>query len=59
MYVCIYQFSDRQEEAKLECKYNFWHKDHVNPNRLKLVDDFPSIDLHIKRTKKFNSTFAD
>lgn len=66
MYVCIYicihtcinQFSDGQDEAKLECKCNFWHRDHVNPNRLKLVDDFPSIDLHVKRTKQFN-TFSD
>lgn len=58
IYIDRYQFSDRQEEDKLECKYNFWHRDHVNPNRLKLVDDFPSLDLHIKRTKQFN-TFAD
>jgi len=55
----MYQFSDRQKEAKLECKCNFWHRDHVNPNRLKLVDDFPSTNLHIKRTKPFNSTFTD
>lgn len=48
LYIYIYQFSDRQEEDKVECKYNFWHRDHVNPNRLKLADDFPSIDLHIK-----------
>lgn len=59
IYIYIYQFSDRQEKDKVECKYNFWHRDHINPNRLKLADDFPSIDLHIKRTKQFNSIFAD
>lgn len=59
IHIYKYQFSDRRKEAKLECKCNFWHRDHVNPNRLKLADDFPSTSLHIKRTKQFNSTFAD
>lgn len=53
--IYLHHFFSRHRKAKLVCTYNFWQADHVNPNRLKVADDFPSTNLHIKRTIPFST----